>query len=82
VEVPNLWGIPTIFTTQAESNGGIRYGVIAHKTAFAWAAARNVTPRFADRLAAAKLSFLLNVSALYGVKSVIVARACQLKSKA
>lgn len=82
IDLPMLYDIPVIFSTQVESNGGIRYGVLAHKTAMAWAAQQNVEPRFADRLAAAKLSYLMTVSALYGVKTVVAGRMGQLLSKA
>jgi hypothetical protein len=82
MEIPKLWGIPVVFSTQVASSGGIRYSLLANKQALAWAAQRNVEPRMADRLAAAKDSWLMTVLALYGVKTVTAGRMVQLKSKA
>ena len=82
IKLPKLYDIPVIFSTQVAQNNGIRYGGLAHKTAMAWAAQQNVEPRFADRLAAAKLSYLMTVSCLYGVKTVVAGRMNQMLSKA
>jgi len=82
IKLPRLWNIPVVFSTQVASSGGIRYGLLFHNTALAWAAQQNVEPRFTDRLAAAKLGYLMNVSALYGVKTVVAGRMCQIKTKA
>lgn len=80
--LPKLWNIPVVFSTQVASASSIRYGLLFHNTAMAWAAQRNVTPRMADRLAAAKDSWIATVLALYGVGVVVAGRMGQLKSKA
>lgn len=82
IDLPMLYDIPVIFSTQVESSAGIRYGCLFHKTAFAAAMQQNVEPQFTSRLPAAKLSYLMTVSALYGVKTVVAGRAGQLLSKA
>lgn len=81
-KIGKLWNVPVIFSTQCTSTGGIRKGLAFHKTAMAWAVQRNVTPRFADRLAAAKDSYIGAVTALYGVDTVVGARMCVINSKA
>lgn len=82
MKIPSLYNIPVVFSTQVASAGGIRYGLLLHKTALAWAVQKNVTPRFADRLAAAKDSYIGTVGALYGVAAVVGGRMGQLKTKA
>lgn len=80
--VPMLWNVPVVFSTQVATASSIRQSMLFSKDAFAWAAQRNVEPRFADRLAAAKDSYLMTVLGLYGVKTVTAGRANVLKSKA
>lgn len=82
IRLPFLWEVPVVFSTQVASSGGIRQNMLFAKEAFAIAIQRNVDPRFADRLAAAKNSYLMAVLALYGVKTVLGGRANVLKSKA
>jgi hypothetical protein len=82
IDLPMLYDIPVVFSTQVASAAGIRYGLLAHRSALAWAAQQNVEPRFADRLPAGKASYLMTVGALYGVKTVVAGRMGQLKSKA
>lgn len=82
VGLPTVYEIPGSFNTQVASSGGIRYGLLFHRTALAWAVQRNVTPEMASRLAAAKLSWIMTVTALYGVKTVFGGRMVQLKAKA
>lgn len=82
IDMPRVYQIPCSFNTQVASSASIRYSLLVHKTALAWAAQRNVEPKFADRLAAAKLGYIGTVTALYGVKTVFGGRMVQLKSAA
>jgi hypothetical protein len=79
--IPTLWEIPTVFSTQAATSGTVRKSLLAHQSAIAWAAQRNVVPRAVDRLAAAKDSWLMTVLGLYGAITVAPDRMVAISSK-
>ena len=81
MKIGKLFNVPVIFSTQVATSSSVRKSLLFHETALAWAAQRNVEPRFADRLAAAKDSYIGTVLALYGVKTVVGARMCVINSK-
>lgn len=81
-KIGKLWNVPVIFTTQCTSTGGIRKGLFMHKTALAAAVQRNVSPRFADRLAGGKDSYIGTVTALYGVAAIVAGRYGVINTKA
>ena len=75
-----MWGIPVVFNRQVEASGGINYNCLFHKTAFAAAIQRNVTFETASGLANRALTTVVAADVLYGVKTVLQARACQIKT--
>lgn len=81
-KVGKLWNVPVIFSTQCTSTGGVRKGIFMHKTALAAAVQRNVAPRFADRLAGGKDSYIGTVTALYGVGAIVASRFGVINTKA
>src|SRR3990167_1791300 len=82
IGLASIWSIPVVFSTQVASASSIRESLLFHRSALAWAAQRNVVPRFADRLPAAVDGYLMAVFALYGVKTTRAARMVRLRSKA
>ena len=79
--LPALYNIPTVFTNQVESSASVHYNVLLHRDAFAWAAQKMPTFLTASGLANAKLTRILHMHTLYGIKTVVAARAVILKSK-
>jgi hypothetical protein len=76
----DMWGIPVVFNRQVEASGGINYNCLFHKTAFAAAVQKNVEFRMAEGTAAKKLTTVCISDVLYGVKTPLQARACQIKT--
>lgn len=81
IKLPNYAGIPVRFSTKVATST-YRKGIFAHRDTFVWAAQQMPETKFADRMAAAKWSYLMACIALYGVKTVSAARGWVLNSKA
>ena len=75
-----LWGIPCYFNRQVVGSASINYNMLFHKTAFACAVQKNVTFDKASGLANRALTDIMAADVLYGVKEVLQARACQVKT--
>lgn len=79
-KLDEMWGIPVVWNSQVKASGGINYNMLFHKSAFAAAMQRNLTFRMAEGTAAKKLTTVVVSDILYGVKTVLQARAVQLKT--
>ena len=79
-KLTELWGIPCYFNRQVVGSASINYNMLFHKSAFAAAVQKNVTFDKASGLANLKLTDVMAADVLYGVKTVLQARACQIKT--
>lgn len=79
-KLADMWGIPVVFNRQVVTSGGINYNMLFHKSAFAAAMQRNLTFRMAEGTAAKKLTTVVISDILYGVKTVLQARAVQVRT--
>lgn len=79
-ELPGLYGIDVIFTNQVAANGTIHENILAHRTAFAWAAQRMPQFEAASGLPAKKITDVFAVWALYGADVAVANRAVRLRS--
>lgn len=82
IKLPDYGGIPVRFSTKVATSGGIRKGVFAHRDTMVWAAQQMPEAKFADRLAAAKWSYLMACISLYGVGITAAGRGWVINSKA
>lgn len=82
LDMPSYGGVPIRFSTQVATSGILRKNLFFHKSAFAWAAQRNVVPKMADMLASGKDAKIMTAIALYGVKTVVAGRFWVINSAA
>jgi len=65
-KVPDIYGVPTFFTTQIKSSGGARKNLLLHREAIAWAMQRNFR---LERFARVRKSQAISADWLFGIKT-------------
>ena len=79
--VPNIFGIPTYFSTKINSTGSpaVRKNLLFHRQAFAWGMQKNFN---VETFARVRKSTPVSGDALYGVKTVRQNHACLINTAA